>query len=350
MATAWRRVITRRRAGEGASGVCCIRSSPSRPPPRLRGLRRRGLLPLVVEDDAARFQRLRFGELEFQPLRAFLEQGISAAEDDWSHAKAVFVDQASPCQRCGEIGAAEDEQVLAELPFQLGDLLLCVTFHEPRIVPLGLFHRSREDDLGDAVHEIGDFAFLLRPKRRHALVGHTTEEQHADRLRLLGGEPLQLLAPNRVMPIDVPALPTLEEAVEGDEIPHDEFSQASHASFVGQRVSILDVAARPRPSPIGRVVVSHGLCFGDARRLSSSYEMAPSSQPSYVPRSSNSIEARFSSPIAAYEALGPRLTLATPSFSSSAMGGRPFRTMTLIGNRSARTNAAIDSAAVRPIG
>src|SRR5207249_7300340 len=50
--------------------------------------------------------------------------------------------------------------------------------------------------------------------------------------------------PNRVMPIDVPALPTLEEAVEGDEIPHDEFSQASHASFVGQRVSILDVAAR----------------------------------------------------------------------------------------------------------
>src|SRR5437667_1411706 len=156
--------------------------------------------------------------------------------------------------------------------------------------------------------------------------------------------------PNRVMPIDVPALPTLEEAVEGDEIPHDEFSQASHASFVGQRVSILDVAARPRPSPIGRVVVSHRLCFGAARRLSSSYEMAPSSQPSYVPRSSNSIEARFSSPIAAYEALGPRLTLATPSFSSSAMGGRPFRTMTLIGNRSARTNAAIDSAAVRPIG
>src|SRR5205809_4768132 len=195
MATAWRRVITRRRAGEGASGVCCIRSSPSRPPPRLRGLRRRGLLPLVVEDDAARFQRLRFGELEFQLLRAFLEQGISAAEDDWSHAKAVFVDQASPCQRCGEIGAAEDEQVLAELPFQLGDLLLCVTFHEPRIVPLGLFHRPREDDLGDTVHEIGDFAFLLRPKRRHALVAHTTAAQHADRLSMFGGEPLQLLAP-----------------------------------------------------------------------------------------------------------------------------------------------------------
>src|SRR5213592_170 len=197
MATAWRRVITRRRAGGAPSrpsGIGSIRSS-SVPSLARRRLRRRALLALVVEDDAARFQRLRFGELEFQPLRAFLEQGISAAEDEWGHAKAVFVDQASPCQRCGEIGAAEDEQVLAELPFQLGDLLLCVTFHEPRIVPLGLFHRPREDDLGDTVHEIGDFAFLLRPKRRHALVGHTTEEQHADRLRLFGGEPLQLLAP-----------------------------------------------------------------------------------------------------------------------------------------------------------
>src|SRR6059036_1990831 len=118
MATAWRRVITRRRAGEGASGGSCIRSSPSRPPPRIRRLRRRTLLALVVEDDAARFQRPRFGELEFQPPRAFLEQGISAAEDDRGEAKAVFIDQAPPGQRCGEIGAAEDEQVLAGLPLQ----------------------------------------------------------------------------------------------------------------------------------------------------------------------------------------------------------------------------------------
>src|SRR5881396_3016852 len=96
MATAWRRVITRRRAGGAPSrpsGIGSIRSS-SVPSLARRRLRRRALLALVVEDDAARFQRLRFGQLEFQPLRAFLEQGISAAEDEWGHAKAVFVDQA----------------------------------------------------------------------------------------------------------------------------------------------------------------------------------------------------------------------------------------------------------------
>src|SRR5437867_5106503 len=100
MATAWRRVITRRRAGEGASGVGCIRSSPSCPPPRIRRLRRRTLLALVVEDDAARFQRPRFGELEFQPPRLSSNRGfppprtIGARQRRYSSIKPLRVSDA----------------------------------------------------------------------------------------------------------------------------------------------------------------------------------------------------------------------------------------------------------------
>src|SRR6267378_2491352 len=106
MATAWRRVITRRRAGGGPSrrsGIGSIRSTIILflGLPVVGRLRFRGLLPLVVEDDSARFQRSRFGKLELQPLRAFLEEGISAAEDDRGEAEAVLIDQALPSQRCG---------------------------------------------------------------------------------------------------------------------------------------------------------------------------------------------------------------------------------------------------------
>ena len=45
-------------------------------------------------------------------------------------------------ERRREIGAAEDEQVLAGLLLQSRDFLLGVLFDQPRIVPFGSLERS----------------------------------------------------------------------------------------------------------------------------------------------------------------------------------------------------------------
>src|SRR2546426_5896186 len=62
------------------------------------------------------------------------------------------------------------------------------------------------------------------PVARHPLVRHPAEQQYADRFRLIDGKLLKFVAPHIFMPVDVPALWTLEEAVECHHIPHDEFS------------------------------------------------------------------------------------------------------------------------------
>src|SRR5436309_826204 len=64
------------------------------------------------------------------------------------------------------------------------------------------------------------------PVAGHPLVRHPAEQQYADRFRLIDRQLLQLVAPHIFMPVDVPALWTLEEAVECHHIPHDEFSHS----------------------------------------------------------------------------------------------------------------------------
>src|SRR4030066_170824 len=56
---------------------------------------------------------------------------------DGGGAEPVFINQAMLRERRREIGAAEDEQVLAGLLLQSRDFLLGVLFDQPRIVPFG---------------------------------------------------------------------------------------------------------------------------------------------------------------------------------------------------------------------
>src|SRR5437870_13521782 len=66
------------------------------------------------------------------------------------------------------------------------------------------------------------------PVAGHPLVRHPAEQQYADRFRLSDRQLLQFAAPHIFMPVDVPALWTLKEAVERHHIPHDEFSHSQH--------------------------------------------------------------------------------------------------------------------------
>src|SRR5439155_17492882 len=119
---------------------------------------------------------------------------------------------------------AKNKQILAGLLLQFGDLLLRLPFHEPRVLPFGLLQRLRKDDFRDRVHEIGDLAFLGGPIPGHSFVRHPAEQQHPGRLRLLDRIFFELITPDAVVPIDVPALRAFEEAIQRDQIPHDEFS------------------------------------------------------------------------------------------------------------------------------
>src|SRR6266849_8486104 len=91
-----------------------------------------------------------------------------------------------------------------------------------------------------------------------------------------------------------------------------------------------------------------GSSLGKARVFNSSKVIAPSTRFSYVPLSNSSLAARFKRPIAAYDALGPKLTRATPSLFSSLIGGNPFLTITFVGKSIAFTNHLMEAASVRP--
>ena len=58
----------------------------------------------------------------------------------------------------------------------------------------------------------------------------------------------------------------------------------------------------------------------------------------------------FANMMAAYDALGPKLTRLTPSFSSLPTDGSPLRIMTFTGQATASTNSAMAVPSVRPMG
>src|SRR5438093_135051 len=82
------------------------------------------------------------------------------------------------------------------------------------------------------------------PVAGHPLVRHPAEQQYADRFRLIDRQLLQLVAPHIFMPVDVPALWTLEEAVECHHIPHDE---CSHSKDTPPDSSLLETRSTTRP-------------------------------------------------------------------------------------------------------
>src|SRR3989442_6108961 len=156
-----------------------IRAMQARPTvtlalPRLRRL----TIGLVPEDNATGLQRPRFQKRHLDPVRAGLEQGIPTAQDEGSQGQINFIKQPTGQERRGEVRAPKDEEVLAGLLLQFGDLVLGFLFHEPRIVPFGLLERLGKDDFRDRIHEIGDLSFLGRPIPGHSFVRYPAEQQH----------------------------------------------------------------------------------------------------------------------------------------------------------------------------
>jgi hypothetical protein len=112
------------------------------------------------------------------------------AEYDRVHHQAYLVYQAQREQISRQRRAAEDRDVLARLPLELGQLRRDVVADDAGIGPAGSIQRSGNDDLGDRVHPGGDAGVevltgLRRPVGNHAFVGDPAEDQRVDLIELL---------------------------------------------------------------------------------------------------------------------------------------------------------------------
>src|SRR3989442_12289846 len=72
---------------------------------------------------------------------------FSVSEDDRPHYNAVVICKASPDELLDERGARVHDDVLSRFPFQAGDDSFEFPFHDPRILPFGLFQGARVDNL-----------------------------------------------------------------------------------------------------------------------------------------------------------------------------------------------------------
>src|SRR5262249_25149075 len=141
----------------------------------------------------------------------------------------VFVDQVVRQQPVHECTAAVDEEVLAGLLFQVGDCVGDVAL-EQRAVPLEWFsQRGRGDELGQAVHPVGErVARPPRPGRGELLVGDPAEQKRAAREQLLGLPPRDLVVPVRNRPAAMLVLAgiagILRDAVQGQVLGCDDSS------------------------------------------------------------------------------------------------------------------------------
>lgn len=162
--------------------------------------------------------------LQAYPVRAALEERRASPENDRVDPEAIFVDQAVRHKGCGEIGAAEHEDVSAIPGLQLGNFFRDIVVEELRVVPIGAFQRARENHLLDLVHEVRDPALLGRPIGCHELVGHSAEDQRAGLFLGLTNVVLEFFFEDE--PTDVPG-GTFEEAVDGYHVPYDQFSHGA---------------------------------------------------------------------------------------------------------------------------
>ncbi len=104
---------------------------------------------LVGEIENARAEGLRVDELQRLLIAPFLKQTLSAPHDDGMNHEPELVEEVVLKQRPDEGAAAEDRDVLARLPLQLGDLLRDVVLDQRRVLPLKrLLQGSRDDELG----------------------------------------------------------------------------------------------------------------------------------------------------------------------------------------------------------
>src|SRR5436190_13701774 len=195
---------------------------------------------IVAEDDAARLQRPCLNQFQLHRFGTRLEQGGPGAQDDRSEAETVLVDQMMAHQGRGKVRASEDEQIFAALLFEFSDFFGGIPFDELRVVPRGFFQGPGKDDFADVVHPVDDLALGGGPIAGHALVGHAPKQEHVRGLELINREPFLLIPPDGLVPTKVPAFRTFKEAIEQDQIPHDEFS---HVPFT---VTSFHPFTRPR--------------------------------------------------------------------------------------------------------
>src|SRR2546423_13660024 len=96
------------------------------------------------------------------------------------------------------------------------------------------------------VHQVGDLALGGGPVAGHALIRRAAKQEHVRGLQLVNRDPFQLFAPDGIVPAKVPAFRSLEETIERDHVPHDDFSHLPLPPVVSTYVAgpILSSSAR----------------------------------------------------------------------------------------------------------
>ncbi len=95
---------------------------------------------------------------------------------------------------------------------------------EPSVVPFCAFEGAGEDDLGQAVHVIGDHTGCGLPICGHAFVGDATEEQGSGLAQLFDGELFLVLVKERMKPLHVPTCCVLKVSIKGEHVPLNQFA------------------------------------------------------------------------------------------------------------------------------
>src|SRR5712692_3765612 len=85
-----------------------------------------------------------------------------ASQDDRPNHNPVVISQASPNELLNERGACIHNDVLSRVPLQKGDDSIEVSFHDPGVLPFGLFQGVREDNLLSAIQKARELEKILR--------------------------------------------------------------------------------------------------------------------------------------------------------------------------------------------
>lgn len=177
--------------------------------------------PVGEHHDAVGADRLGLHQLQRGLLGVVAEQPLPAAEENRVDHQPVLVHEAALGQRLHELRAPVDQDVVARLPLQLGDV---VQRDDGRVLPARVLERAGDHVLGHPVHLVGELPGLLRPGLGEALVGGASQQERA---RLADLVHLDGVALGAAVELEGPAqlAGLLDDAVEGhergdDDLPH----------------------------------------------------------------------------------------------------------------------------------
>src|SRR4051794_28303435 len=190
---------------------------------------------------------------EFERQRSIVppQQRHPVAERNRVDVDAVLVDHTVGGERASEAGSAEDDDVLARLALERGDLLLGRPVADARVAPCEISQRAGEDDLRERVHELTCRALRSGPRTRHVRGCVPAEHQHvglAEQLshRTLAVTAVQFAAAERVHR----SVTTSGEAIQRHRHVQDEpalWRATAHGSHACTGWRWIIVASRRRP-------------------------------------------------------------------------------------------------------